>query len=137
MAEEYKETLEWRALARIWKAIEPAKREPLMEDFRLLTDWIKNDMVSAPPPEPAPASGPEGGFLDGLSPQAKMLVLKRLTAGRGNLYDECMALAGLGEEAAWQRIREAHGGDAELIPATEPQIRELIAACARRARPGK
>ena len=128
--EEYKETLEWKALGRIWKAIDPAKRQGLMEDFRLLTDWIKRDMELSKPQTPAEDAG-ESGYLNGFSPSAKILVLKRLTGGQGNLYDECRDLArsGEGEDALWQRLRAAHPGDAGLL-AAEAEAREILRACA-------
>ena len=130
MAEEYKETLEWKALGRIWKAIDPNKRQGLMEDFRLLTDWIKRDMELSKPQPPQEDAG-ESGYLNGLSAKTKMLVLKRLTSGQGNLYDECRDLArsGEGEDALWARFRAAHAGDSSLLSG-EAEVRELLRACA-------
>ena len=133
MGEEYKQTLEWRALSKIWKAIEPAKRQGLMEEFRLLTDWVKRDMELARPEPEAPQDmgAGESGFLNGFSPKTKALVLRRLTSGQGNLYDECRDLArsGEGEDALWARFRAAHAGDSSLLSG-EAEVRELLRACA-------
>ena len=133
MGEEYKETLEWRALSKIWKAIEPAKRQGLMEEFRLLTDWVKRDMeLAKPEPEPPKDTGAgESGFLNGFSPKTKALVLRRLTSGQGNLYDECMEIAWdkADEDTLWGRFLAAHAGDAALM-ASEAEVREILRACA-------
>jgi len=126
MEPEYKQTLEWQALSRIWKAIPADKRQSLMEDFRLLTDWVKKDMeLSRPKPEEDPQ--PETGFLNGVSPRIKMLVLKRLTAGQGNLYDQCMEIARSGgdETAMWKKALAA---DATLAD-SEKDVRELLRVC--------
>ena len=132
MGEEYKETLEWKALARIWKAIDPAKRQGLMEEFRLLTDWVKRDMEPSQPQSaaPEPEAG-ESGFLNGFSAAAKALVLKRLTAGKGNLYDECREIAWdkADENTLWGRFLASHAGDEDLM-AREAEVREILRACA-------
>lgn len=126
MEPEYKQTLEWQALSRIWKAIPADKRQGLMEEFRLLTDWVKKDMELSKP-QPTEEPQPDTGFLNGVSPRIKMLVLKRLTAGQGNLYDRCMEAvrSGSDENSLWKTLLSE---DASLAP-SEKDVRELIRVC--------
>ena len=95
-------------------------------------DWVKRDMEpSQPQPAaPEPEAG-ESGFLNGFSAAAKALVLKRLTAGKGNLYDECREIAWdkADENTLWGRFLASHAGDEELM-AREAEVREILRACA-------
>ena len=97
MAEDYRNSKEWQALNRIWKAVPAFARENVKDDFRVITELIKRPAVAqeekkavAPAAMPA-VSAPSVGatnFLAGLSNDARKLALSLLTkAFRIKKYD--------------------------------------------------
>ena len=138
MADDYRESAHWQALNRIWKAIPTAAREAVKDDFKLLTDFVKESCE----PKPAiPAEAPvqaeyafENRYLDGLSKAAKGYALSRLIAGRGDAYREIMDFVTQNKlrdmDAAWERYAAAN----EIAPASDSAVREILCVCLERAR---
>lgn len=138
MADDYKESAHWQALNRIWKAIPAAAREAVKDDFKRLTDFVKESgapIPAAPAETPAPAEyGFENRYLDGLSKAAKTYALSRLTAGRGDAYREILDFVTENKlrdmDAAWTRYAAAN----EIAPESVPAVREILCVCLERAR---
>jgi hypothetical protein len=138
MADDYKESAHWQALNRIWKAIPAAAREAVKDDFKLMTDFVKESgapTLAAPAEAPAPAEyGFENRYLDGLSKAAKGYALSRLMTGLGDAYREILDFVSQNKlrdmDAAWERYAAA----IEIPPESVPAVRELLCVCLERAR---
>ncbi len=138
MADGYKESAHWQALNRIWKAIPAAAREAVKDDFKSITDFIreKGEPAPAAPAEaPAPAEyGFENRYLEGMSKAAKGYALSRLTAGRGDAYREILDFVSQNKlrdmDAAWAR----YAAENEIASESVPAVREILCVCLERAR---
>lgn len=138
MADDYKSSSHWQALNRIWKALAAPAREAVKDDFRLLTEMVKekSDPSSAVPAE-APAKPEydfENRYLDGMSKAAKAYALKCLTQEHRDVYKEISDLIVTDKirdmDTLWEKYRAANGVASDGIPA----VREIMCFCLERAR---
>ena len=138
MADDYKESAHWQALNRIWKAIPAAAREAVKDDFKLLTDFVKESGAptqATPAEAPAPAEyGFENRYLEGLSKAAKGYALSRLMTGRGDAYREILDFVSQNKLRDMDAARERYAAANEIPPESVPAVRELLCVCLERAR---
>ena len=136
MPDDYKSSPNWQALNRIWKVLPPAARETVQDDFRMLTDLVKErrDPAEGATPAAKPGFDYENRYLDGMSRQTKRFALKRLTLKHTDVYQEIADLIAEQKiadmDALWDAYTAAHGAPGE----DEPALREIMCVCLERAR---
>ena len=138
MAEEYRDSREWQALNRIWKAVPAAAREAVKEDFRIITEMIKRPAAAAAPEakKPVQAVAPAVGatnFLAGLSADARKLALSLLTKEGFNLYDYLVELAAKSRAQDAEELFDAYVSQRDIDDGQEDALMEIIRACLKRA----
>lgn len=148
MAEDYRASKEWQALNRIWKAVPAAAREGVKEDFRLITERLRQEYRPAPvlredQAVPAPALGEtaavedsyeEENYLAGLSAAARRLALSALTKDGFNLYACLMRLISQTKAADADELWDAYVSQHDAEEEQEEPLREIMELCLRRAR---
>ena len=144
MAEDYRNSREWQALNRIWKAVPAFARDNVKDDFRIITEMIKMPAAAAPVQEekkPAPAPAPAApvavgatNFLAGLSADARKLALSLLTKEGFNLYDYLVELAAKSRATDAEELFDAYVSQRDIDDDQEEALMEIIRACLKRAR---
>ncbi len=83
-----KNTIEWKALNRIWKNCSPEQQKILHSDFETVATFIRKNIVLAN----RHASHDNFKYLNALSNEAKQFVITLVTHGEINLYHSFMAV---------------------------------------------
>lgn len=139
MTEDYRNSKEWQALNRIWKAVPQSARDGVKEDFRVITEMIKKP-ASAPAqaadkPAPAPAApAGDANFLAGLSADARKLALTLLTKEGFNLYDYLAELAARTRAHDAEELFDAYVSQRDIDDDQQDALMEIIGACLGRSR---
>lgn len=83
-----KESDQWMALNRIWKACSSDQRKALYNDFEIVSNFIISKLNRSP----STNCEDQFRYLDELSPDAKFFVIRLLDNGEPNLYHSIMAV---------------------------------------------
>lgn len=134
----YKNGKEWNALNNIWKSISQKQKEQNMDNFKIVSDFIKlhyavDRSVSRSNKDDSLID--DYRYLDEVSLETKQLVIDLVKKGEKNLYHSIMAIidANKGEftttEQLWEYYSKRFGKKRSYIFSFEPQIKELIWLC--------
>lgn len=143
MAEDYRNSREWQALNRIWKAVPVFARDGVKEDFRVITEMIKKPVAAAVAEEKKPAAAPAApaapavgatNFLAGLSADARKMALSLLTKEGFNLYDYLVELAAKTRAADAEELFDAYVSQRDIDDGQEDALMEIITACLKRSK---
>lgn len=139
MAEDYRNSREWQALNRIWKAVPAFARDNVKDDFWIITEMIKKPAAMAAQqevkkPETAPVAVGATNFLTGLSADARKLALSLLTKEGFNLYDYLVELAAKSRAEDAEELFDAYVSQRDIDDDQEEALMEIIRACLKRAR---
>ncbi|MBQ4089499.1 MAG: hypothetical protein IJC56_06435 [Clostridia bacterium] len=136
MAEDYRNSREWQALNRIWKAVPAFARDNVKEDFRVITEMIKRPaQQEIKKTEAAPAAPTAAGatnFLAGLSADARKMALSLLTKEGFNLYDYLVELAAKSRAHDAEELFDAYVSQRDIEDGQEDALMEIIGACLKR-----
>jgi hypothetical protein len=138
MADDYKTGANWQALNRIWKALPAAAREAVKNDFRLLTDVIREKNEPLPEAQPeAPARVEhdfENRYLEGMSKATKAYALKCLTQGHINVYQEISDFIVENKIRDMDGLWDQYAKMNEVTADSAGALREMMCFCLERAR---
>lgn len=136
MAEDYKSSPQWQALNRIWKAVPQSARAQVTDDFRVITEYIKQDRTPAPDPAPAEAAKakpvPRENYLAGLSPEAKKLALRLITKEAFDIYGFLEELAASTGAQDADELWDAYVSQRDIDDEDGDALREIMEACVSR-----
>lgn len=134
MADDYRNSREWQALNRIWKAVPVQTRENVKDDFRIITDLIKSGAREEKTPAPAPAAPRAGreNYLEGLSRQAKKLALTLLTREGFDIYAFLEELMISSRAQSADELWDAYVSERDIEEENEAALREMIEICVSR-----
>lgn len=149
MADNYKVSMEWQALNRIWKAVPASARDAVKDDFRIITEMIKSEPAKAsgaavaanaqptaaakPAAAPAQAGVGETNFLVGLSPDACRLALRLMTKEGFNIHDYLIDLARGTNASDAEELFDAYVSQRDIDDDQEEALMEIIRVCIRKA----
>lgn len=121
--EEIIETKEWQALNKLWKTMSAAQRAGVQEEFRCLTDFVKEHVGRDPTTE----------YLQALSPEARKFLLEQTKAGEPNLYHSLMSVIGGSiferEEDVLAYYLLKFGRSRPYLKENEPLVQEILSLC--------
>ena len=147
--DDYRTSKEWLALNNIWKSMASNIRENNIADFKILTEFIKENCHQCTETAPI-ATGqlqelvkkrgysPTYNYLNDLSPQTKQLVIDLVNDGDKNLYHSVMAIIETHRgqfssvDDLWKYYSKRYGNSRSYIYTYEEEIREIMELCLAR-----
>lgn len=137
MADDYKASSHWQALNRIWKALPVSAREERKDDFRLITDMVKEKSVATadqPEAHTKVEYGFENRFLAGMSKATKAYALTCLTQEHTDIYKTIMDFIVENSLRDMDNLWEKYTSDINITTDDESAVREIMCICLERAR---
>ncbi|MCD8160623.1 MAG: hypothetical protein LUE61_05485 [Clostridiales bacterium] len=121
--EEIIATKEWQALNRIWKTMTAAQRSAVQEEFRCLTDFVKENV----------GRDPATAYLEDLSPEARKFLQDLVKAGEPNLYHSLISVIGGSlfekQEDVLAYYLLKFGKSRPYLAENLPLVEEILALC--------
>ena len=129
---DYKDSKEWNCLNDIWKSIPKEYRESNMENFKYLSNFIKESYECK---GNFPMEDNDFKYLEGVSYEARQLVIDLINDGKKNLYHSIMAIIECHKELfstpedLWEYYKTRYGVTRPYIMEYENEVFEIIQLC--------
>lgn len=136
--DEYKNGKEWNALNNIWRSIPQALREENWDNFKIISNFIKEhyiSMDSLEQKEETEVLKDDYGYLNELPAEVKQLVIDLVNDGDTNLYHSIMAVIEMHRgqftsiNQLWNYYSKRFGQKRPYIYKYEEEIREIMELC--------
>ena len=136
--DEYKSRKEWNALNNIWRSIPQALREENWDNFKIISNFIKEHYISMDSLEQKVETEvlkDDYGYLNELPAEVKQLVIDLVNDGDTNLYHSIMAVIEMHRgqftsiNQLWNYYSKRFGQKRPYIYKHEEEIREIMELC--------
>ena len=129
---DYKDSKEWNCLNNIWKSLPNDYRELNMENFKYLSEFIRDSYKNK---VNFPMEDNDFKYLEGVSIEARQLVIYLINNGEKNLYHSIMAIIESHRELfstpedLWEYYKTRYGSTRPYIMEYENEVFEIVELC--------